>query len=105
MPDNSLLHHTDRGSQYTSVGYRQLLAANGIQVSMSRRANCWDNAAVESFWKTLKTECTDRTQFLTQQQARTTIFAYVEVFYNRQRLHSTLGYVSPVEYEQSSSTP
>ena len=105
MPDTSLLHHTDRGSQYTSVGYRHLLATNGIQVSMSRRANCWDNAAVESFWKTLKTECTDRMPLVSHHQARTTIFEYLEVFYNRQRLHSTLGYLSPVEFEQASLTP
>jgi len=105
MPDSSLLHHTDRGSQYTSGGYRRLLAANGIQVSMSRRANCWDNAAVESFWKTLKTECTDRMPLVSHDQARTTIFEYLEVFYNRQRLHSTLGYLSPVEFEQASVTP
>jgi len=105
MPDSSLLHHTDRGSQYTSVGYRRLLATNGIHVSMSRRANCWDNAAVESFWKTLKTECTDRIPLVSHHQARTTIFEYLEVFYNRQRLHSTLGYLSPVAFEQSSTTP
>jgi putative transposase len=98
-PDSSLLHHTDRGSQYTSVGYRHLLANAAIQVSMSRRANCWDNAAVESFWGTLKSECTDRWQFASHQQARTVIFEYVEVFYNRQRLHSTLGYLSPAEFE------
>ena len=103
-PDRSLLHHTDRGSHETSLGYRHLLATTGIQVSMSRRANCWNNAAVESFWKTRKTEYTERRTFLTQQQARTTIFAYLEVFYNRQRLHSTLGYVSPAAFEQSSTT-
>ena len=88
-PDGSLLHHTDRGSPYTSGGYRALLATSGIQVSMSRLANCWDTAAMESFWGRLKTECTDRQHFTSRQQAQTTIFEYLEVFYNRQRLHST----------------
>lgn len=90
-PEKALLHHTDRGSHYTSLGYRALLASHAIQVSMSRRANCWDNAAVESFWHTLKTECTNHQQFTTRQHAHTIIFEYLEVFYNRQRLHSTLG--------------
>ena len=104
-PHGGLLPHTDRGSPYTSRGYRQLLATCDIQVRMSRRANCWDNAAVESFWKTLKTECTDRMPLGSHHQARTTIFEYLEVFYNRQRLHSTLGYLRPVAFEQSSTTP
>ena len=99
-PDRSLLHHTDRGSQYTSLGYRHLLASTAIQVSRSRRANCWDNAAMASFWGTLTSECPDRWQFASHHQARTVIFAYLEVFSNRQRLHSTLGYLSPAEFEQ-----
>jgi len=99
-PDRSLLHHSDRGSQYTSSGYRHLLTDAAIEVSMSRRANCWDNAVVESFWGTLKSECTDRWHFGSHLQARTVIFEYIEVFYNRQRLHSTLGYRSPVAFER-----
>jgi putative transposase len=104
-PGPGLLHHSDRGSQYTSQGYRHLLASAGIQVSMSRRANCWDNAVVESFWGTLKTECTTRYQFASRQQAQTIIFDYLEIFYNRQRLHSTLGYLSPLEFECLPSYP
>jgi putative transposase len=96
-----LLHHSDRGSQYGAVAYQQRLAACGIQCSMSRPGNCWDNAVVESFFATLKTELlVNAHPYPTRQDVRTAIFEYVEGFYNRSRRHSTLGYLSPVEFEQ-----
>ena len=97
----ALLHHSDRGSQYGAAAYQRRLAVRGIQCSMSRPGNCWDNAVVESFFATLKTELFSKEHpFSTRQEARTAIFAYVEGFYNRARRHSTLGYLSPVEFEQ-----
>lgn len=101
QPKATLLHHSDQGSQYTSVTYQSSLADAHIQVSMSRVGNCYDNAVAESFFGTLKVECVT-TQFATKALARTTIFEYIEVWYNRQRLHSSLGYLSPVEFEQQS---
>lgn len=99
QPGDDLLHHSDRGSQYTSLDYQVLLAQHHIRVSMSGVGNCYDNAMKESFFATLKTECvTD--PFDTRVQARTVIFEYIEVFYNRQRLHSALGYRSPEQFEQ-----
>lgn len=98
-PSPDLLHHSDQGSQYTSEAYQQSLAVHHCQVSMSRTGNCFDNAAMESFFSTLKIECADR-QFDTRAQARTTIFEYIEGWYNRQRLHSSLGYLSPAEFER-----
>jgi transposase InsO family protein len=95
----SLLHHSDQGSQYTSAAYQSNLTDWHIQPSMSRVGNCYDNAVAESFFGTLKAECVTH-QFATHAQARTTIFEYIEVWYNRQRLHSSLGYLSPVEFEQ-----
>jgi putative transposase len=94
-----LLHHSDRGSQYASREYRQLLAQHAIQSSMSRRANCWDNAVAESFFATLKRELAYQTQWRTRAQARSEVFEYIEVFYNRTRRHSALGYLSPVNFE------
>ena len=94
-----LVHHSDRGSQYTSLAYRALLQQMGISASMSATGNCYDNAMKESFWATLKSECI-RQPFATRAQARTIIFEYIEVFYNRQRLHSSLGYLSPEQFEQ-----
>ena len=94
-----LLHHSDQGSQYTSAAYLSRLADTNIQLSMSRVGNCYDNAVAESFFGTLKAECVT-TQFATHALARTTIFEYIEVWYNRQRLHSALGYLSPSEFEQ-----
>lgn len=98
QPQASLLHHSDQGSQYTSAQYQRLLTVMNIQLSMSRVGNCYDNAVAESFFGTLKTECASR-PFASHALARTTIFEYIEVWYNRQRLHSTLGYLSPVEFE------
>ena len=97
--DASLLHHSDQGSQYTSAAYQNQLTGAKIQASMSRVGNCYDNAVVESFFGTLKTECVT-SQFATHVLARTTIFEYIEVWYNRKRLHSTLGYLSPTEFER-----
>ena len=95
----ALLHHSDQGSQYTSAVYQSSLMDANIQMSMSRVGNCYDNAVAESFFGTLKTECVT-SQFATHALARTTIFEYIEVWYNRRRLHSTLGYLSPLEFEQ-----
>jgi putative transposase len=100
-PAAGLLHHSDRGSQYTSEEYRGQLANLDCQVSMSRTGNCYDNAAMESFFATLKTECANKV-FNSKLEASTAIFEYIEGWYNRQRLHSTLGYLSPVEFELSS---
>jgi len=99
QPDVSLLHHSDQGSQYTSAVYQNRLTEAKIQTSMSRVGNCYDNAVVESFFGTLKTECVT-SQFATHALARTTIFEYIEVWYNRKRLHSSLGYLSPTEFER-----
>jgi len=99
-PAPGLLHHSDQGIQYTSAAYRQLLADLQCQVSMSRTGNCYDNAVMESFFSTLKSECLTG-QFQTRAQARTAIFEFIEVWYNRQRLHSSLGYLSPEEFEHS----
>ena len=97
-PFAGLVHHSDQGSQFTSVAFQQLLTTMGAQASMSRTGNCYDNAAMESFFSTLKSECVTR-QFQSRQEARRTIFAYIEGWYNRQRLHSSLDYLSPLEYE------
>jgi transposase InsO family protein len=98
-PGDGLLHHSDRGVQYASDAYQALLKANGMTCSMSRVGDCWDNAVMESFWGTLKAELTDRERYATRDQARASIFEYVEVFYNRVRRHSSLGYVSPEQFE------
>ena len=99
QPQAGLLHHTDRGSQYAAEPYQQMLTAHGITASMSRKGNCWDNACVESFFGTLKRELIHHRQYSTRDEAKREIFEYLEVFYNRQRRHSTLGYQSPAEYE------
>lgn len=101
QPTTNLLHHSDQGSQYTSAAYQSKLTSANIQMSMSGAGNCYDNAVAESFFGTLKSECVP-CQFATHALARTTIFEYIEVWYNRQRLHSTLGYLSPVDFEQQS---
>jgi transposase InsO family protein len=101
QPSEGLLHHSDQGCQYTSEAYQRALARYQCQVSMSRVGNCFDNAAMESFFKTLKTECACQ-PFPTRALARTAIFEYIEGWYNRQRLHSSLGYLSPMEFELKS---
>jgi transposase InsO family protein len=100
-PGEGLLHHSDRGVQYASEDYQHLLRSHGIECSMSGRGDCWDNAVMESFWGTLKTELVNHENYETREQARASIFEYIEVFYNRQRLHSALGYVSPEQFERS----
>ena len=99
-PGRGLLWHTDRGSQYAAHSHRALLKEHGIIQSMSRKGNCWDNAVAESFFHTLKTGLTNHKQYQTRKQAKQDIFEYIEVFYNRQRLHSTNDYWSPVDYEE-----
>ena len=98
-PD-AVLHHSDRGSQYTSEPFQRLLADQGLACSMSRSGNCWDNAAMESFFSSLKTERTARTLYHTRDQAKADVFDYIERFYNPHRRHSTLGYLSPMEFER-----
>jgi putative transposase len=98
-PLAGLLHHSDRGSQYAATSYQLLLTTHGITTSMSRRGNCWDNACVESFFGTLKRELVYHRHYGTREDAKRDIFEYIEVFYNRKRRHSTLGYHSPAEYE------
>jgi putative transposase len=102
-PPREMLLHSDQGSTSTSTGYLARLAASGIVVSMSRTGDCYDNAAMESFFSTLKGECMDRQAFETRQEARLVIFEYIECFYNRERRHSTLQYLSPAAYEQQMS--
>jgi putative transposase len=97
---DTVLHHSDRGVQYASADFQALLSGQRMICSMSRKGNCWDNAVVESFFKTLKVECLYRQRIQTREQARQMIFEYIEVFYNRQRLHSTLDYQSPAAYEE-----
>ena len=99
-PPVQMLLHSDQGSPYTSQGYQEKLAARAMVVSMSGVGDWYDNAAMESFFSTLKGECVDRSHFHTRQEARQAIFEYLECFYNRVRRHSTLAYVSPVEFEQ-----
>ena len=98
-PGEGLLHHSDQGVQYASDDYTHRLSQRGITMSMSRKGNCWDNAVMESFWGTLKTELVNHQRFATRDEARVAIFEYIEVFYNRVRLHSTLGYQSPEAFE------
>jgi putative transposase len=96
---NALLHHSDRGSQYTSEQFQKLMADHGIICSMSRSGNVWDNAAMESFFSSLKTERTARKTYPTRDQAKADVFDYIERFYNAKRRHSTIGYRSPMEFE------
>ena len=98
-PPAGLLHHSDRGSQYAATNYQQVLTKHGMLASMSRRGNCWDNACAESFFGTLKRELIYHRQYRTRDDAKQDIFEYIEVFYNRLRRHSTLGYYSPAEFE------
>jgi transposase InsO family protein len=98
-PGPGLIHHSDRGSQYASRAYQKLLRSRGILCSMSRKGNCWDNAVAESFFRSLKTEGLDL-PLTTREEANRCLFDYIEVFYNRKRLHSFLGYVSPADFER-----
>jgi putative transposase len=99
-PVAGLLHHSDRGSQYASAEFQARLDEEEMVCSMSRKGDCWDNAAVESFFGTLKQELVNRCQFATRESARKQVFEYIEVWYNRQRRHSALGYLSPIEFER-----
>jgi transposase InsO family protein len=99
-PPKGLIFHSDRGSQYCSHAFRRWTNRYGMRQSMSRKGDCWDNAPAESFFKTLKGELYGHRAFRSRQEARTAIFEYIEVFYNRVRLHSSLGYMSPVDYER-----
>lgn len=98
--DGELIHHSDRGREYASYEFKSQLSRRGILQSMSRRADCWDNAVAESFFHSLKAELGERRSFATRDEAREKVFEWIEVFYNRQRLHSTLGYQPPAVYEQ-----
>jgi putative transposase len=102
-PTGGLLHPSDRGSQYASDAYRELLRRHGATPSMSRPANCYDNARMESFWATLKTELIGADVFASHAEAKSALFDYIKVFYNRRRLHRALGYQSPVNYENDLS--
>ena len=99
VKEGELIAHTDRGSQYASEQYRKKIQLVGIIASMSRKGNCWDNAPCESFFHSLKTELVYRTNFKTREEAKQAIFEWIETWYNRQRLHSSLGYMSPIDYE------
>ena len=98
-PDKGLIFHSDRGSQYASDAYRETLKTHGIKASMSKKGDCWDNAVAESFFHTLKIELVHHCNFETREEARVKLFEYIEVFYNRQRLHSSNGYEAPLVYE------
>ena len=100
QPGAGLVHHSDRGSEYASISYQMMLHEQNIHVSMSKKGDCYDNAMIESFWATLKEECLEKTIFSSRNEAKTAIFEYIEVYYNRRRRHSSLGYMSPVEYEK-----
>ena len=99
-PKKGLLWHTDRGSQYASDSHREIIAAHHIVQSMSRKGNCWDNAVSESFFHTLKTELVHHMNFKTREEAKTAIFEYIEVYYNRKRLHSANDYMAPAVFEE-----
>lgn len=101
LPEAGLVAHSDRGSQYASEHYRRILAGHGIACSMSRRGNCWDNAPMESFFASLKKELIHHEDYATREEAKASIFEYIEVFYNRIRRHSSLGYQSPNEFERA----
>ena len=103
-PPEGLIHHSDRGSNYTAGEYRQALSGRGIKTSMSRKGNCWDNSVAESFFATIKKELIHRYKFKTRREAAAAIFEYIEVFYNRVRKHSQLGNISPVQFKRMKLT-
>ena len=98
-PGAGLIHHSDRGVQYASADYRKVMQSAGFRASMSRKADCYDNAPMESFFHTLKTELVHHRHYATRAEAKRDIFAYIEGFYNRTRRHSAIGYISPIEME------
>jgi putative transposase len=100
QPAAGLMHHSDRGSEYASYSYQLLLQEHHIQASMSGTGDCYDNAMMESFWATLKEECCGQTIFSTRIEAKAALFEYIEVYYNRRRRHSSLDYISPIDYER-----
>ena len=100
-PQKGLIHHSDQGAEYTNYAYQGFVKEHNMVASMSRRGECHDNAVVESFFKSIKVELVKQQKFRTPEEARSAIFEYIEIFYNRKRLHSTLGYVAPVEYERT----
>jgi putative transposase len=102
-PAAGLIHHSDRGVQYASHDYRAILAATDITASMSRKADCFDNAPMESFFHSLKTEHVHHQNYATRAEAKRDVFAYIEGFYNRTRLHSAIGYISPIQMEQNAA--
>ncbi|MGH6781916.1 MAG: IS3 family transposase, partial [Sphingomonadaceae bacterium] len=104
-PGPGLLHHTDQGAPYASLSYRALLAAHGLIASMSRKGNCYDNATVESFFSTLKNELVHERDYRSREEAQMEIFEYIEIFYNRERIHQNLKYVSPVQFESDNLSP
>jgi putative transposase len=101
QPSKGLLHHSDRGCQYASTAYQKKLEKAGIEVSMSRKGNCWDNSVMERFFGSLKSERTDHTIYPTREAAKADVIDYIEMFYNSQRLHSTLGYLTPLQFEHN----
>lgn len=105
QPALGVIHHSDRGALYTSGAYQQALGAAGVLASMSRKGNCYDNAVVESFFSTLKQDLVHGRDYRSHEEARVEIFEFIEVFYNRQRLHQTLGYVSPMQFEANNPGP
>jgi transposase InsO family protein len=102
-PKAGLIHHSDRGSQYAAADYREILKAAAITLSMSRKGNCWDNAPMESFFGTLKTELVHHSEYPNRDTARRDLFAYIEGYYNRQRRHSAIGYITPEQAEAISA--
>ena len=99
-----LLLHSDQGSQYAAANYRAIVAENGIECSMSRKGNCWDNAVAESFFHTLKTELVHHADYRSRTEAKASIFEYIEVFYNRQRRHSHIGQMAPLAFEKAAAS-
>jgi transposase InsO family protein len=102
-PGAGLIHHSDRGVQYASAEYRKVIQSAGFRASMSRKGDCYDNAPMESFFHTLKTELVHHRQYATRAEATRDIFAYIEGFYNRTRRHSAIGYISPIEMERKAA--
>src|SRR5450755_1563040 len=105
QPSRGVLHHSDRGSQYAGEAFQKLLKDHGMTCSMSRKGDCWDNAVVESFNATIKTELIHRKKWQTREEARAAIYNWIESWYNRKRLHSTLGYRSPDDFEDEEERP